>query len=1025
MQIQPIQTALKNKNKSVVLLDKDIPLNHNSGIFVTMNPAGKKYGGRQKLPDNLKQLFRPVAMSKPDIELIAEVTLHSEGFKDAKNLGQKLVGIFNMSKRLLTVQQHYDWGLRALNSVLKGCGNMLKMAKKKLNESKGQKHLAKEKEVEIVVQALRLNTLSKLTFGDSSRFDALIKDVFLDVAFNNEGYEDLKKAIKESYAELELKVNENQVRKVVELYEQLQQRMGVVIVGPSGSGKTTLFTLLKHALAKMGKVVKQHTMNPKAIPRTQLLGHIDLDTREWTNGVLTVAALEAVDEPSEVHSWIICDGDVDPEWVESLNSVLDDNRLLTLPSGWRIQFGPNVNFLFETHDLSYASPATISRMGMIFLSDEDVDSKAIVSSWLAKNNADDNLKRLMDEMFIRATNWCMKHSDFLNVETSLVGCILNGLAQMHGSISGRLEFGVALVRGLGGNLTEAGKEAFAKEIFKWCGESHPGRRPSLVYYNAERDRLDTYTGSETLDDISLADFSSDGTYPVVQTADVKATLDILLPLLDSNAKIKNQPFLLVGPEGSGKSLLLHHCFKQLRATNVAVVHCSANITPQHVIQKLTQVCLIVSSSNGRVFRPKECDRLILYLKDLNLAKPDKYGTCMLIAFLQQILTYGGFYDNLEWVGLEAMQVVGSMSSSGGGVGLGRHQLSTRFTSVLRVVSITQPDKEYLDAVCTAYLGAVFQEHTVLTSHQVWGSKNKIAHLASSMVTVYSELKQTFSVDDNSHYVFTPRELTKWTLAMNRYVIAEHDKSPSSVLEAWAYEACRLFRDKLVGEEDIEKFDTILKNVLYTDWNSKAGDNLRQLVYTTAGDANFSARSSLPKFGRNLGRLPLQNWESVVERGITLFGRENRDLDVILIDELLELVARCDRALSSPGGSLLMAGRSGVGRRTAISIVSALHQAKLISLKMGKNYSLKQFKAEIKGAMQVAGAEGEPVFFVLEDHNLTSPDYLDMINSVLSSGEVPGLYSPEELEPILTPLREKASNEGFSGNLVTYFSRGKL
>ena len=80
MQIQPIQTALKNKNKSVVLLDKDIPLNHNSGIFVTMNPAGKKYGGRQKLPDNLKQLFRPVAMSKPDIELIAEVTLHSEGF---------------------------------------------------------------------------------------------------------------------------------------------------------------------------------------------------------------------------------------------------------------------------------------------------------------------------------------------------------------------------------------------------------------------------------------------------------------------------------------------------------------------------------------------------------------------------------------------------------------------------------------------------------------------------------------------------------------------------------------------------------------------------------------------------------------------------------------------------------------------------------------------------------------------------------------------------------------------------------
>ena len=97
--------------------------------------------------------------------------------------------------------------------------------------------------------------------------------------------------------------------------------------------------------------------------------------------------------------------------------------------------------------------------------------------------------------------------------------------------------------------------------------------------------------------------------------------------------------------------------------------------------------------------------MVLYLKDLNLAKPDKYGTCMLIAFLQQILTYGGFYDNLEWVGLEAVTIVGTMTA---GTGLGRHQLSPRFTSVIRIASINEPDKEYLDAMCSSYLGAVFQ-----------------------------------------------------------------------------------------------------------------------------------------------------------------------------------------------------------------------------------------------------------------------------------------------------------------------------
>ncbi len=73
-------------------------LDPNSGIFITLNPAGKGYGGRQKLPDNLKQLFRPVAMSRPDNDLIAEVILFSEGFKSANSIGRKMVAIFSLSR---------------------------------------------------------------------------------------------------------------------------------------------------------------------------------------------------------------------------------------------------------------------------------------------------------------------------------------------------------------------------------------------------------------------------------------------------------------------------------------------------------------------------------------------------------------------------------------------------------------------------------------------------------------------------------------------------------------------------------------------------------------------------------------------------------------------------------------------------------------------------------------------------------------------------------------------------------------
>ena len=75
------------------------------------------------------------------------------------------MNIFNLASKLLSPQQHYDWGLRALKPVLKGCGNMLKMMKKSASSSKNSIN-----ESYIVVQALRLNTLSKLTYGDSIRF---------------------------------------------------------------------------------------------------------------------------------------------------------------------------------------------------------------------------------------------------------------------------------------------------------------------------------------------------------------------------------------------------------------------------------------------------------------------------------------------------------------------------------------------------------------------------------------------------------------------------------------------------------------------------------------------------------------------------------------------------------------------------------------------------------------------------------------------------------------------------------------
>jgi len=198
-----------------------------------------------------------------------------------------------------------------------------------------------------------------------------------------------------------------------------------------------------------------------------------------------------------VQSWIVCDGDIDPEWVESLNSVLDDNRLLTMPSGDRIQFGPNVNFLFETDDLSCASPATVSRMGMIFLSNEDTDIKALIKSWLDNEPEESRAatENLINQYFYTAYETVMAKADFL-VPTSLIGVILNGLSHLH-NLTDKAQFAIGLIRGLGGNLEAQALNEFAKAILKMCGEVCPDPATAFnVTYDVRSHMIRAYQNEE-------------------------------------------------------------------------------------------------------------------------------------------------------------------------------------------------------------------------------------------------------------------------------------------------------------------------------------------------------------------------------------------------------------------------------------------------------------------------------------------------------------------------------------------------
>lgn len=139
-----------------------------------------------------------------------------------------------------------------------------------------------------------------------------------------------------------------------------------------------------------------------------------------------------------------------------------------------------------------------------------------------------------------------------------------------------------------------------------------------------------------------------------------------------------------------------------------------------------------------------------------------------------------------------------------------------------------------------------------------------------------------------------------------------------------------------------------------------------------------------------------------------YEREFKALGMLLFPEIVARLARLDRVLSAPGGSALLIGRPGVGRRTCVTLACYMHDMEVLTPRMGRDYRARHFLADIKQAVLAAGVEGRAVALYLEDFQLADPAFLEIVNSLLSSGEAPGMFTPQELEGLLAPLKEEFS-----------------
>ncbi|GLV36072.1 beethoven [Carabus blaptoides fortunei] len=332
---------------------------------------------------------------------------------------------------------------------------------------------------------------------------------------------------------------------------------------------------------------------------------------------------------------------------------------------------------------------------------------------------------------------------------------------------------------------------------------------------------------------------------------------------------------------------------------------------------------------------------------------------------------------------------------------------------MKIHTIDLPEKEDLQILCESYMSAIIK--LSLPNNSVWDVKGKLSKLVHTLISIFDEIKNSFTVLQQRHYLFSPHDLTKWCTGLKRYnsvLMASPSDSENIMFEILCYEAHRIFSDKLVCEDDRKKVDSIVNKMFQMQWGkSTILSNLKDSYYVPA--ERFSNNQEILP----LTRLNAEDWINLVKKGILHYEREGQILNLLILPELLSMTSSLARCLTQPSGCALLAGRSGVGRHSSLRIISALQSAKLIT---PISETISQFKIDLKSAMQIAGIEGDQVYFLLEDHMMRNLAILDLVNTLLAAGEVPGLYTTSELDSLVVGLKDEADSDNFDGNTVQYF-----
>ncbi|XP_078230912.1 dynein axonemal heavy chain 17 isoform X3 [Callithrix jacchus] len=994
VQVKCVQDAIRAKKKTFDFLGETIGLIPTVGIFITMNPG---YAGRAELPENLKALFRPCAMVVPDFELICEIMLVAEGFLEAHLLARKFITLYTLCKELLSKQDHYDWGLRAIKSVLVVAGSL-----KRSDPSRA--------EDQVLMRALRDFNIPKIVTDDLPVFMGLIGDLFPALDVPRKRDLNFEKIIRQSIVELKLQAEDSFVLKVVQLEELLQVRHSVFVIGNAGSGKSQVLRSLNKTYQNLKQKPVAVDLDPKAVTCDELFGVINPATREWKDGLFSTIMRDLANITHDGPKWIVLDGDIDPMWIESLNTVMDDNKVLTLASNERIPLNRTMRLVFEISHLRTATPATVSRAGILYINPADLGWNPVVSSWIERRKVQSEKANLII-LFDKYLPTCLDKLRFgfkkitpvpeitvIQMILYLLECLLTEKSVPPDSPKELYElyFVFACFWAFGGAMFQDQLVDHRVEFSKWWINEF-----KTIKFPSQGTIFDYYIDPDTKKFLPWTDkvpsFELDPDVPL-QASLVHTTETIRIRYFMDLLMEKSWPVMLVGNAGTGKSVLMGDKLDSLNTDYYLVQAVPFNFyTTSAMLQGVLEKPL--EKKSGRNYGPPGTKKLIYFIDDMNMPEVDKYGTVAPHTLIRQHIDHRHWYDRhkLTLKDVHNCQYVACMNPTAGSF-----TIDPRLQRHFCVFAVSFPGQEALTTIYS----------TILTQHLAFRSVSMAtqrisSQLVAAALALHQKIAATFlPTAIKFHYVFNLRDLSNIFQGL-LFSMAEVLKTPLDLVRLWLHEAERVYGDKMVDEKDQE----ILRRVTMASTKKFFDDLGEELLFAKPNIfCHFAQGIGDPKY---VPVTDVAHLNKLLVDVLDSYNEVNAIMNLVLFEDAMAHVCRINRILESPRGNALLVGVGGSGKQSLSRLAAYISGLDVFQITLKKGYGISDLKVDLAAQYIKAAVKNVPSVFLMTDSQVAEEQFLVLINDLLASGEIPGLFTEDEVENIISSMRPQVKSLGIT------------